>query len=108
MELRAALDHAGEHFRKDRREGGSGRIGASASLLSLLRFAMTVGGLPDGLLLPASLLLTSLASMQNGLSLDPLLIPPHANNRRPDSLVDDMPKQYAAAAIAILLDDPRF
>lgn len=108
VDLRGALGDAQERFSKDRREGGNGRIGASASLIALLRFGTDTGELPDGSLLPASILLAALASMEKGLALDPLLIPPHASSRRPDSLMDDMPKQIAAACIAIMLDDPHF
>jgi hypothetical protein len=106
-EFKSALRVAHLTFEQDRVRGGSGRIGMCAAINATLTFMQTTRP-GDSSLLHLPLLATILAGLEQGCEPDRLVVPPKKNGDRRASLMQSLLQQYAAAAVSVLMDDPKF
>jgi hypothetical protein len=106
-EFKSALKVAHLAFEQDRVIGGSGRIGMCAAINAVLKFLQTTRP-GDSSLGHLPLLVTSLAGLEQGCAVDPMFVPPRKNGNRRAPLTQTLLLQYAAAAVSVLMDDPKF
>jgi hypothetical protein len=105
--MRSKLESTQKQFSVDRQAGGSGRVGACASLLAMIEFMQATSAAADGQLVPPDMLLLAVAGLDLGHD-DPLLARPKTGGRPRAPLPRGLLLQHIAVAVSILMDDKRF